>query len=187
MRKKQIRWAITCFFICFSTIAITVSFFLFMNGRETRTSNGDNITKMDSLYCISEKPKNPFFSYKGTNAKHIVKYIFNSSEKIDGISYTYYNNFSSSESAIQAEAQLHVDYNTYMGKTSVYQEDLFPSFNINDSSLTINLYIKPEMLTSETNLFVFLGQEEYGEIKELTLEELKELYEDKHFSCKINS
>lgn len=182
IKKKIVGW-IVALFVFVSVIILVV---ILLHGNNVYILNDNKTTATKSLHCDAESVPQPFFNYVGVDTRHDVKYIFDSEENVDKVSYTYKNVFASNEIATHAEAKLHTDYNLYMGKTDVYQEDLSPTFVINNNKLTINLFMDRNTFTQDTAIFVFLTREDFENIYKYKIYDVKKMYENKNFSCIIN-
>lgn len=127
-----------------------------------------------------------FVSDVADDFMHEVKLIFDDDDNFSTINYTYSGVFNSEEDAGTALSLMHADYNIYMGKTNIYQEDLYPTFSVLGARGIVNLFIERNDLTVDTAKFIFLDSEQYEEVDEMTIDEVKMLYESKGFVCKIN-
>lgn len=161
---------------------------LLLNGNTKYTSDGDEVTATEYLYCSASDPKNPYFeSSKASNAVHEIKYTFKNGAT-DRISYTYTGEFDSENSAKAELSKMTFKYNDYMGTTQLYQQDLNPTWTVLDNKAIINLFMtNGATLTSETMRFVFLGYEQLRSLASASAESLKGYYESLNFTCKIGN
>lgn len=168
-------------------IVIVVILLLFLTGKsESYTSNTTRENSISILDCKSEKPNEKFFSHNAeSTATHEIKIIFDNNA-IDKLTYTYIGRYVTNTEAKDAISWMQGDYNKYMGTTSVYQEDLTPTFSVIGTEAIINLYFNTNTFNSETARFVFLDDGEYTAAKNMSAKNIEKIYREKGFSCEFN-
>ncbi len=158
---------------------------MLLKGKETHTSEGDEYISTTSLSCLAENPQNAFFvANDAISAKHDLKFLFKDN-KIKNISYNYVGEFGSEAVASQKFSAMRAKYNMYMIKTPISQEALTPSFVVIEKSVNINLFFNESNFVAEMAPLVFLTPEDYVNINEMNIEEIKSMYEGLGFSCNI--
>ena len=182
--KKTIKIAETCGIVAIFTLA-ALGVIMLLQPKETRSTTTSTQAELKVLDCKSSSPTNPFFaSDVATSPLHEVKLQYKN-DNLDRVNYTYTAKFESQKIAENVLSLLHANYNIFMGKTSIYQEDLTPTFSNIDTEDIINLYIELQNLTVDTAKFIFLENEEYLKLNKLSIDEVKKIYEKKSFICEI--
>lgn len=184
INSKKFGWLFVLAALFIGAMACAI---FFMTGSEKTIKENNNVTKIDYLYCQGDNLEDAFFKDSSQLlAKHEIKYTF-SDGKPDKISYTYTGTFDSSDSAKATMSFLHADYNNYMGKAGIYQESLYPSWNVVESDAVINLFIDNDQYNVATAKFLFMSEEEYTKQKIDNIARLESFYRTKGFSCKTSS
>ena len=171
------------FILVFIVLIISLIFIL-LTPKETYV-HGDGDAQMvftDILQCKSSNPDVSFFTYDAEKSEHTIKIIFKDN-KINKINYTFDGNFSSDKKAETTLSQMHAEYNTYMGGTSIYQENLTPTFSLLGSEIIINLFIDEKYFVPSTAKIVFLDGNEYVRARDGNIDEIEEIYKSKGFLC----
>lgn len=183
MDKKRSTKIIGAIVIIIAMIIVALLFLLFGSYRETRTSQETITSAVAALDCKSTQPLQNVFSYKSNDsATHELKITFDN-ERIDKINYIYTGRFTDASATENALAEMHAKYNTYMGTTEIYHEDLTPVFTVDGTEGRINLFIERKKFTAGTAKLVFLDDDEYAKMKKAGIEDVKKLYENKGFRC----
>lgn len=164
-------------------VVVLVTWFL-NNGHEVRKGDGGTVEKQEALVCAAGEVEGMFFSNGAVSeVKNEIKILFSGS-KMNKIFYSYTGEYQSEETAKKVNDIMHADYNTYMGRSGAYQESLLPTFAYIGSMERIDLSSGIGELNTVTARLFFLDGEEIDNIKEYSISEWKEFYEDKGFSCK---
>lgn len=183
--KKQNHNKVIVFFILIAMIAIIL--YIFTNGRETHIKNSGNSYSIEILYCFNNNPAHSFFSDNNIiDNKHEIKITYRKNEA-NNISYTYTGVFSSKEKADNVNAILHAKYNTYMGQYNLSPTILGPVFSVVENKFKINLYASIDSINSIVSELFFLDSNEATKLKNESIDELKTLYINKGFQCKISN
>lgn len=162
-------------------------FAILFNNSETHISTKNEQNTINILDCTTISPTKPFFKHNlEIKSEHRVKieYI---NDSFSGLNFTYTGTYQSPETASEALSWLHADYNIYVAKTGVYQEDLFPTFSTIGSENVINLYLPKKYLNSGTAKFVFIDNDEFNSINNTSIQKMRELYENKGFTCNVTN
>lgn len=185
-RSKIGKTLTICGIIAMILIVIAVSIIILLQPKETHISSGTEKSSIEVLDCVSSVQNEPFFvSDKAIDSNHEVKITFNNN-KPDKYNYTYIGKFDSNKIAEEELSWLHGDYNNYMGKIDIYQEDLSPSFTVLDNDVIINLYLDNKTLAVDTARFLFLTSEQFVNIKKMPITEVAKIYKNRSFNCVIN-
>lgn len=159
---------------------------VFLQPNESSSSTSLDQGKTTLLDCIANTLEDSFFISKDASSySHEVKLVYQN-DRLTKVNYTYTGQFASDNEADSALSWLHADYNNYMGRTSIYQEELSPTFTAIDANAIINIFMDEEHFAPETAVFVFLDANEYSMVKKSKLDDAKNLYESKGFYCKNN-
>lgn len=186
-KNKKIISSTTIWIVAIAvSIALSVAAFMLFGSKETHISTSKTETTIKSLMCNSADPKNPFFvSETAETNNHVVKVTYRG-EIADKISYNYDGSYTSSSVADTVGSSLHADYNIYMGKNGAYQESLYPTFSVVDNKLKVSLYTEYNKVNSVTAKLFFINAEEFHDLDNYSIEDLKNLYVEKGFSCEIS-
>ena len=185
-KKKKYFWSAT---ICGIAIlfASALIIIILTSSKETNVSIKKDQSTLDILDCVSSSPEDPFFTHSTEiDAEHRVKTKYQN-ETFDGFNFTYTGTYQSTEAAEEALSWMHADYNKYIAGVDIYQEDLYPTFSAMDSKAIINLSLPKKYLNSGTAKFVFIDNEEFINLGNMTIQDLQKLYESKGFSCKTTN
>lgn len=185
-KKKDIFVIIASILVCLIVIGIVI-IALIMGGNETHTTEDYVGEKSEILHCTSSSPKDGFFaiSQDANIVEHELKFMFNKMG-IYNAAYSYNATYSSEKIAKKALSKMHWNYDDYMGKTSIYQENLTPVFNNYNNDARISLFFDKKYLVSEVSDLLFLKKEEFEKAMKYSIDELSEFYKNKNFSCKID-
>ncbi len=185
-KKKDKLVIIMSALLCLFFAGIVVLIFM-MIGNETHTSNDTTGEKRKIVYCSSSSPKDAFFAttQDATGIEHELKFIFEDSG-VNTAAYTYKSTLSSEKDAEIEISKMHWNYDDFMGKENVYQEDLSPVFNNYGNEIRISLFFEKKHLVSELSDLLFLTKDEFRKAIKYSPNELAKLYKNKNFSCKIN-
>ncbi|MBR2658609.1 hypothetical protein IKD57_01785 [Candidatus Saccharibacteria bacterium] len=164
---------------------ITLVLIIAFGGKETRISTKSEQLSSSLLFCVSSNPVSPFFvSQKVIKPEHELKYFFEN-DQISKISYKYVGGLNSEKEAEDELSLMNFKYDTYMGLTQIYQEDLTPVFVVLGNDATISFFITRDKFTVETAPLVFLSQENFEKVETASIEEIKSMYEVLGFSCNL--
>lgn len=100
----------------------------------------------------------------------------------DKLNYLFDGTYASAEAASKANDVLHADYNIYM---AIDAEKLTPNFSIVDNTLKINLFANRNQMDTKVGKLFFLNDAETENFAKYKDEDLKELYQNKGFSCEL--
>lgn len=169
------------------TCIVTIIVVVLNSGSETHISKKDKSSSINILDCTIVSPVEPFFHYDSElYSEHRVKAEF-TNDFFDGFNYIYTGIYQSSEVAEEALSWLHADYNKYIAKTGVYQEDLYPTFSAMNSKAVINLFLPKKYLNTGTSTFVFLNNNEFNNLDNTSIQDMHRIYEEKGFTCNITN
>ena len=181
--KKALIGAIL-FAIIAATIGIAV--WLLTNKTETYISGGNQGFNVSSLTCMASHPTNPFFiSSAAQNYEHKLKLIFNN-DVISGISYNFEGTYNMVAIAETAAAEMHAQYNKYMGKYGVSAEKYNPVFSSTKTKANVSIYAESAKLNRAVAVIFFITDEEFAKINDYKAEDFKKNYESKGFHCNYN-
>lgn len=185
--KHKKRFGVVEFTALILIIAIVVILLLTLTGNSASyTSDVIKENSISILDCKSENPNEKFFSHNAESAViHEIKITFDDNT-IDKLTYTYTGRYATNSEAKDALSWMQGDYNKYMGTTSVYQEDLTPTFSAIGTEAIINLYFNANTFNSETARFVFLDDGEYTAAINMSAKNIEKIYREKGFSCEFN-
>lgn len=184
--KKNRKIALALIIVAIVTM-IAVLIMMLFGTSETHVSEENRHDIINVLDCETMASTNQILtSDTAIKTNHRVKLEF-LGDYFDKANYTYTATYRSDEEAKTALPLLHADYNIYMGKTGVYQEDFYPTFSVINSQVIINLFMPEKLLNSSTVRFIFLNDEELNGLKKSTIKEMQEIYEDKNFACKVTN
>ena len=155
-----------------------------LSQKETNITEKDYEPTVNALYCEASEPTDPFFeSASVINDSHEIKVIFRNGGAFK-LSYNYYGVYNTEGAADAAHTRLHADYNIYMGSNETDQESLYPTFDFDGSKVKVNLFAEVgSSLNLVTARLFFLSVDEFESLAEYSEEDLKNVYEDKGFSC----
>ena len=180
--KNNKKW-IRIILLALLVVVIVVIVVLLFRTNETYTSDGGTSEKIDSLTCTASELEDPFFKPENDGElEHMIKATFKGG-KLDKLSYSLEGKFSSDETAEYVEADLHADYNIYMGKNNLSQSMLNPSFSAVENRVKVSLLTDAKNLTNNTIVFFFLNMDEFQTVRRYSMRDLAKLYENKGFSC----
>lgn len=171
-------------------IVITVALIVFvfwwlMRPKETYTSNSIDASKADALVCKIDDIDDVFFeSEYAISDRHEIKAMFEE-DKLSSLSYSYYGSFESNDVAKTVDATMHGKYNKYLGERSLSQNSLNPVFSVMENDTKVSLYAKNSEVTNQTAMFFFVDSDEFQRLSSRNINELKEMYEKKDFTCQI--
>ena len=167
-------------------IALAILIAIFANGKETRISEPMESETISALYCTARGIEGAFFSSETANTiENEIKITYNNNG-IDKIYYSYNGVYRSSDVAHEDEVRLHAKYNKYMGENGQKIEDLEPSYDEMKNKLHIGLYADSyDRINEVTSVLFFIDKENINKIKKYSMEDLKNYYDDKSFSCKL--
>ena len=166
--------------VVIAAIAILSGFF---KNEETYISTKTTDAKVGALSCKASQPVDPFFvSNTVLNNDHELKVTY-SGGGIDKINYTYNGEYASNDAANNARSLLHADYNIYMGENA---ESLYPTFSVVENKLKISLYTEYRKLNTKNAILFFINADEYQGLGDYSVDDLRNLYENKGFSCEMS-
>lgn len=164
-------------------VALVAVFWDFFKSKETHISNKTTDIKVGVLNCEAGQPVDPFFASNTVlNSDHELKVIYGGGG-IEKINYIYNGEYASNDAADKAGSQLHADYNIYMSKDA---ESLYPTFSVVENKLKISLYVEYRKLNTKNATLFFMNADEYQDLGDYSIDDLKSLYENKGFSCEIS-
>jgi len=184
--KKTNRIDLTkTFLLMLIILAAGTVIWLLTNRTETHITETIKDEEKNSLACKTSHPDDPFFvAERAQNYTHEVKLLFGD-EQIREASYKYESTFSSHELAENALANMHVQYNKYLSESDVNPESYNPVFSTDKTKFRISIYAEMNKFNSAVARLFFINQDEFSKIGSMSIEQLKELYEGKGFSCTI--
>lgn len=151
--------------------------------RETISTPTSTSSSINALVCEAEDPQEKFFATDGAvSVDHVIKATYVDSVA-DKISYTYEADYGSPEAATKAEAQLHADYNIFMGKNG---DDFTAQFMPMGDELKISVFAETKNLGSLTSRVFFINTEEFEELKDYDVQDLAKIFQRKGFSCEFD-
>lgn len=181
--NKKIIIRAMVFALIVGIVALVIWFLTYKNESYTSTETGGS--DYGSLECTSSNPTEPFFAHEtAQRATHDVKILFTGGEMKE-MSYRYDGTYNSDNSAKDAEAWMHADYNKYMGENGVKHGILNPVFSVSKSKLTISLYAESKKVNKAVARLFFINEEEYGKMGGYAVQDYRKIYESKGFTCKI--
>lgn len=164
-------------------IIIIVVIIWLLRPKESYTPGEDRVTRVGSLECSGVNVADPFFiSETAQNSTHEIKSTFKNNRLEDAL-YTFISTYNSADAVEAANASLHAEYNTYMGKNFTNPEILTPVFSNIKSKLQITLYADKGEIDPVTARLFFLSAEDYAVISQSTPNQIKNIYESKGFTC----
>ena len=166
---------------------IAIVIFLLTYKKETHTTNELHEDEMSTLVCTSHDNEAAFFkSDTAKDVENTIKYVYNDGD-LNKISYEYTGEYGSKAAAEHDDAVLHARYNTYMGEHKEKSESLTPVFQVVDNKLTIKLYLDSyKNINSVIGKLFYVGNGLEGIINKNSIEETKNYFEKKDFSCIIS-
>ena len=183
--KKIPGWLKWLLFAIFIIIIIMIIWLIF-RPKESHTSSNVAGEKIILLKCKSENPEDAFFeTFSAKESTHEIRATFKD-DKIDKISYIFEAKYDSLKAAEAANASLHGQYNKYMGEYGLSEQSLNPNFAVIDDSIKIYLDTDKKNINHSTSQFFFLNSDEFQRFSSRNSEELKQIYENKDFSCEIH-
>lgn len=166
-------------------VVVLVIWFL-TSGSETRISTEYSYGDLGSLQCTSENPSDAFFVSKNVQKfTHEIKVMF-TENYIKEISYRYEGTYNSESVAETAAAEMHADYNIYMGNNGINQEGLNPVFMTDKTKARVSLYAESSKLNGTVARLFFISGDEFGKLSDYSRDDLKKMYVSKGFSCQIH-
>jgi len=174
--------------LIFALVLVVVAgmVWLLTNKKETVVNSDYKGHNFDSLECRSETLADDFEPVispgEAERSEYALKLLFDDDE-LSNISYEFSGIYASDKAAEGAEAWFRTDYNKYMGENGINAESLNPVFMNTDNNLKISLYAERKNFTSSVVPIFLIDREEYGMLSDLSLNNLKKLYENKGFSC----
>lgn len=179
-----VKWVITLIIIA----AIVILLWFLLRGKEDYITNDVNEVNISSLECAAagDAVEGAFFtSVSAETTRHELKSTFRE-DKIDNMSYSFYATYESEAQTETAEANLHGQYNKYMGEKSMSQQSLNPNFSNLGDELKISLYTERSKMNNLMANFFFIDMDEFQKLGSYTLKDLEKIYENKGFSCTIH-
>lgn len=165
---------------------ITLVLVAVFDQKETKISIKSEQPSNSLLVCNASDPVSPFFTSSVAMAtKHELKYFFEG-DNVSKISYKYVGSFGSEQEAKDELSLMNFKYDSYMGDTQIYQEDLSPVFLVLENDATISLFLTREKFTTETAPLVFLSQENFEKLKKASIDGIKDTYEALGFTCNLD-
>lgn len=183
--KKAMSLVATWIVILAVVIAVVAFFMVNFRSTETYMSTSSDGATVGSLSCTAVNPENPFFASSAQNSNHELKITTRGQAK-DKISYVYNGEYASNAAAETAGSSLHADYNIYMGENGIYQESLYPTFSVVENRLKVSLYTEFDKINSVTARLFFINADEFHELNDYSVEDMKVLYESKGFLCEMS-
>ena len=185
VKKSNIKAGALAICGAISVFIILALVFLFMNGMETRTNEHIEQQAIAAISCSANGVENYFFDPNAANSiENVVKITF-VNDKMDKMIFSYNGVYSSDSVAENDEANLHAKYNEYMGERSINPNILSPNFSRVKNNLQITLYIDDiNNINNTTATFFFLDNDAVGNFKTYSIDQAKEFYEKKGFSCR---
>ena len=167
-----------------STISLLI--WVFTNSSETHNSTivTDSI-KTSSLVCESSNPKSPFFNDSATtNTQHEIRALFNN-DKLGKIFYIYSATYDSQKQAEYHNGAMAADYNRYLSGHNTPLSILSKTFSASDNESKITVYGNIDKINDVTATIFMLNADNNYSKDNNTSADIKKLYEDQGFSCKI--
>jgi|GEM_PF-2617585 len=172
-----------------ATVAITVgvasALYLLFQTSETHITTAWPEVKTGILVCQAMAATDEgFFNTNGAHSVGQEVKITFMGDRLDKLNYAYEGIYSSSAEATKANDNLHADYNIYMG---IDAEKFTPNFSVIEDMLKINLFAEQKQMNAKIGKIFYLSSEEVANLTNYTDMELKELYQNKGFSCELNN
>lgn len=185
MKQINAKKSVIYVFVAGIAIALIIVAVLLFKPKTTYVEGGEEIYTIDLLDCRISEHEGAFFNSKiADEALHEIRVTFREN-KIDKIYYEYKTSFSSEEVAKSQNAEMHANYNIYMGNKGIEPGKLDPRFSTIDNETTVSLIAeKGDLALSNVSLF-FLDANDFQKINSRSIEEMKKLYEGKGFKCVI--
>lgn len=164
-------------------VFIGVITWLLTHKTEIYTSEGSIDTDASSLDCVASHPTDAFFvSSVAQSFEHRLKLIFKG-EVVSDISYVFEGTYNSDSIAETAMAEMHAQYNKYMGKYGVSAENYNPVFTSVKAKANISIYVERAKLNNVIARIIFISDDEFRKIDEYKPEDFKKNYENRGFYC----
>ena len=166
-------------------VLIAIIIIILTNGHETHIWDDSEPKKVTALVCTAGNIDGALFTSDVANSmKNEVKITF-SDDKLDKIFYSYNGVYRTNELAQQEETNLHIRYDTYMGRHEVLNSSLSPSYSTVETKVQITLYADSlEKINSVTAPLFFINEEMFGSLGKDSREKIASAYEGQGFSCK---
>lgn len=183
-RAKQV-WSLVAVIIV--VVAVIVALVLIGNlvfkNQEQRISSNEGQTVVRSMDCVAKQPQDAFFQDElATEAEHEIKVTYRNNDA-NKISYVYDGEYATFNDAEDAEAKLHADYNIYMKDLA---DSFSPNFSVIEDELKVSLFADAYDLGSATARMFFITPEEFENMEDYNIDDLKQIYESKGFQCEFD-
>ncbi len=164
-------------------IAIGIVIFLLTNKNETRKTEEVSLGVITSISCVTQEDEGAFFENdQSIDHTHKVVALFKN-DRLDDISYEYIGSFESDKRAEVEVAEMHANYNNYLGDKGSDPEKLTPVFNNNGTKVRILLYADSGKLNVITAPIFFMDADEFYTISRKGSKDIENMYESKGFKC----
>lgn len=166
------------------TAGVAFALYLLFHTKRTYVTTTESKKNTSVLICEAKTTKDGFFNtYDAYDIEQKIKIVFIENMP-DKLNYLYNGTYVSAEVASKASGLLHADYNIYMG---IDTEKLTPNFSIIDNTLKINLFASRNQMDTRVGKIFFLTNEEVKNFNTYKDKDLKELYQNKGFSCELET
>lgn len=166
-------------------VGVALALYLLFRTTETHTTTVETKTETSILTCQAMAASgDSFFDTKNAlNVEQKIKMTFTEGVP-NKLNYLYEGSYASVETADKASNLLHADYNIYMADKA---ESLTPNFSVIDNELKINLFADKSQMNAKVGRLFFLSSDEATNFTSYKDEDLMRLYQNKGFSCKLET
>ena len=187
-KRKDKRDNVTIAVCCTIFVALILFvFFLLTNKKETHLVGETKNSDLSAIVCTATNQDSAFFvSETATTQKHELKILF-SDGSVNKLNYFFNGEYESGELAHQDHAVLIANYNNYMGDHEQDPNSLAPVFKENGEKLNISLYLDDvKNLNFVNRKLFFVESGDVNKIQKYSVDEVKEYFRKKGFSCIIS-
>lgn len=172
-------------FVFFTTCVFFV--FFFSGDKETHVSEDSVYPNTFALVCEAGAIEDAYFHGEDAESEsNKIKVLFEE-ERPKQLFYSYLGEYGSEKIADSRKIEFHSKYNHFLGEHTMSQNRMMTTFSQIDNNVRIDVYTDVDELTRDSSAFFFINDDEVNNYLNYKSDEMKKIYENKGFSCIINS